>query len=149
MTEPPHTMLAEINAIQKMRVNHLLCKYARFFMGNQTRCTATIRQEAIYRLQEEHYGLRISEGTAVILNASLEKREERIKGREAMLPGTQLPRQWYGETHILIYRGPKQFKYRGRTFKSTSEVAKLITGTNWNGREFFHLPSLKSMKQGA
>ena len=71
MTESSHTMLAEINAIQKMSVNQLLCKYARFFTCNQTRCTATLRQEAIYRLQEEHYGLRISEGTAAVLNASL------------------------------------------------------------------------------
>ena len=149
MTQPPHTMLAEINAIQSMNVNQLLCKYARFFAGNTTRCTATLRQEAIYRLQEEHYNLRISEGTAAVLNASLEKREERIKGREAMLPGTQFPRQWHGETHILVYRGPKQFEYKGRTFKSPSEVARLITGTNWNGREFFHLPSLKSMRQGS
>ena len=33
MTEPPHTMLAEINVIQKMSVNQLLCKYTRFSRG--------------------------------------------------------------------------------------------------------------------
>ena len=147
MTQPPHTLLAEIATIQKMNVNQILAKYGRFFTGSPTRCTATLRQEAIYRLQEEHYNLRISDATAAVLNASLEKREERRKGRESLLPGTQFVREWHGEKHVLIYRGPKQYEYLGQTDRSPSVVAKRITGTNWNGREFFHLPSLKSMKQ--
>ena len=98
-------------------------------------------------LQEEHYNLRISDATASVLNASLEKREEMRKGRESLLPGTQFVREWHGEKHVLIYRGPKQYEYLGQTYRSPSVVAKRITGTNWNGREFFHLPSLKSMKQ--
>ena len=115
MTQPPHTMLAEIAAIQKMNANQILTKYARF--------------------------------SAAVLNASLEKREERRKGRESLLPGTQFVREWHGEKHVLVYRGPKQYEYLGQTYRSPSVVAKRITGTNWNGREFFHLPSLKSMKQ--
>lgn len=82
MTQPPHSPLAEIAAIQSMNAKQILAKYSRFFTGSQTRCTATLRQEAIYRLQEEHYNLRITDATAAVLNASLEKREERRKGRE-------------------------------------------------------------------
>ena len=148
MNNPSPSLLAEINEVQHMYADQLLRKYARFFTGGVTRCTATLRQEVIYHLQREHYGLGISEATSVILNSSLERREERIKDREALIPGTQFTRDWHGEKHVLVYRGPKQYEYAGQIFKSPSVVAKLITGTNWNGREFFRLPSLKSMKQG-
>ena len=147
MTEPPRTMLAEIAAIQSMGAKQILSRYSRFFTGSPIRSAATLRQEVIYRLQEEHYNLHISEATAAVLNASLEKREERRKGRESLLPGTQFVREWHGEKHVLIYRGPREYEYLGQTYRSPSVVARRITGSNWNGREFFHLPSLKSMKE--
>jgi len=148
MTNPTSSLLAEINLVQRLDLNQLMNRYGRFFSGGTTRCTATLRQEIIYRLQEEHYDRRIGESTTDILNASLEKRAERVKEREVIVPGTQFTRQWRNVTHVLIYRGPKQYEYDGRIYKSPSVVAKLITGTNWNGREFFRLPSLKSMKEG-
>jgi len=148
MTKPTSSLLAEINQVQHLMADQLLRRYARFFKSGTTHCTATLRQEIIYRLQEEHYDRRIGEATTAVLNASLEKRDERAKEREVIVPGTQFKRQWRDTTHVLIYRGPKQYEYDGKTYKSPSVVAKLITGTNWNGREFFRLPSLKSMKEG-
>jgi len=148
MTKPTPSLLAEINEVQHLVADQLLRKYARFFSGRTTRCTATLRQEIIYRLQEEHYDRRIGEATTTVLNASLEKREERAKERESIAPGTQFTRYWRGNTYILTYRGPKQYEYGGKAYKSPSEIAKLITGTNWNGREFFRLPSLRSMREG-
>lgn len=59
-----------------------------------------------------------------------------VLGGVQIKPGTQLIRQWQNTTHtvIVLYDG---FALDGRTYKSLSAVAKIITGTNWNGYAFF------------
>lgn len=143
MTPLTPSLLAEINRVQEMDAKQLLRSYSRFFTGAVIHCAATLRQEVIYRLQEEFYNLRLSQEVVTRLNASLEKRESQAKEREAVMPGVQFVRQWHGQTHTLIYRGPKQYEYGGRIYKSPSQVAKQITNTNWNGREFFRMPALR------
>jgi hypothetical protein len=70
--------------------------------------------------------------TAVL--ASLRRR--RIK------PGTELIREWAGTAHrVVVTEGG--FAYAGQTYTSLSEIARLITGTNWNGPRFFGLRQQK------
>jgi len=54
------------------------------------------------------------------------------------LPGTLLVREWAGERHEVrvLERG---FEYRGLPYRSLSAIARLITGTQWNGPAFFGL----------
>jgi hypothetical protein len=53
-------------------------------------------------------------------------------------PGTRLVRSWHGEVHqvTVVERG---YEYKDRKYSSLSEVARLITGTRWNGPLFFGL----------
>lgn len=146
MTTPTPSLLAEIARVQRMEPDAILREYARFFNAHSTRNVQSLRSEVIYKLQEEHYRKTISPETATILNESLTRRGERRASREPHTPGTQYTRVWKGATHILIYRGEKQYEYNGQTYRSPSTVAKFITGSNWNGREFFHMPSLKEGK---
>lgn len=146
MTDPTPRLLAEINKIYTMEADEILRVYSRFFSSNSTRGVVSLRQEAIYRIQEEHYRITLSAKAIEILNGSLEKRVEKKTQREPHAPGTRYIREWKGEKHVLTYRGPKQYEYLGQTYRSPSVVAKMITGTNWNGREFFHLPPLKDSK---
>jgi len=54
------------------------------------------------------------------------------------LVGTRLVREWDGQRHeVTVVHGG--FEYRGRRYRSLSAVAKLITGTHWNGPRFFGL----------
>src|SRR5215210_2888633 len=70
-----------------------------------------------------------AEDPAAVL-ASLRRR--RIK------PGTELIREWAGTAHrVVVTEGG--FAYAGQTYTSLSEIARLITGTNWNGPRFFGL----------
>jgi hypothetical protein len=70
--------------------------------------------------------------TAVL--ASL--RQRRIK------PGTEFIREWAGTAHrVVVTEGG--FAYAGQTYTSLSEIARLITGTNWNGPRFFGLRQQK------
>ena len=102
--------------------------------------------DTIYKLQERHYRKSVGTETAEILNDALEKREGRKKEREPHAAGAQYVRIWHGKKYVLVYRGGKQYEYEGQMYHSPSEVAKLITGSNWNGREFFHMPPLKESR---
>jgi Protein of unknown function (DUF2924) len=53
-------------------------------------------------------------------------------------PGTVLVREWGGVTHqVKVLEGGVLF--RGKQYKSLSEVARLITGARWSGPLFFGL----------
>jgi Protein of unknown function (DUF2924) len=59
--------------------------------------------------------------------------------RGAPLPaGSRLVREWNGRVHTVdvIY---SNFLYNGRSYRSLSEIARVITGTRWSGPRFFGL----------
>jgi hypothetical protein len=58
--------------------------------------------------------------------------------RGRLRPGTLLEREHGGTLHrvSVIEAG---FSWKGTTYQSLSEVARAITGTNWNGPRFFGL----------
>jgi hypothetical protein len=58
--------------------------------------------------------------------------------RRRLKPGTELIREWAGTIHrIVVVDGG--YAYLGQTYASLSAIARLITGTNWNGPRFFGL----------
>jgi hypothetical protein len=59
-----------------------------------------------------------------------------VLGGVQIKPGSQLIRQWQNTTHTVMVLDDG-FALDGRTYKSLSAVAKVITGTNWNGYAFF------------
>ena len=51
-------------------------------------------------------------------------------------PGTRLVREWRGTTyHVLITESG--FDYAGKSYRSLSAIARIITGTAWSGPAFF------------
>ena len=53
-------------------------------------------------------------------------------------PGTTLERAWRGETHVVTVMADG-FADRGQRYRSLSQIARMITGTRWNGPAFFGL----------
>ena len=53
-------------------------------------------------------------------------------------PGTVLLREWHGTQHQVIVR-EDGIVFRGKPYKSLSEVAYRITGAKWSGPRFFGL----------
>ena len=53
-------------------------------------------------------------------------------------PGTRLTREYKGVPHTVEILAVG-VRYGERTYGSLSEVARLITGTRWNGPRFFGL----------
>ena len=53
-------------------------------------------------------------------------------------PGTKLVRSWKDEVHTVL-AVDEGFEWKGARYRSLSTIAKLITGTSWNGWTFFGL----------
>lgn len=55
-----------------------------------------------------------------------------------LAPGTQLIREWNGRTHRVSVLA-NEFAYDGKTYRSLTAIARVITGTPWSGPRFFGL----------
>lgn len=53
--------------------------------------------------------------------------------------GARLVREWGGKTHEVTALGGGWFQYQGQSYKSLTQVAKVITGAHWSGPCFFGL----------
>jgi hypothetical protein len=107
-----------------------------------------------YRLQARAYG-DLDRDTARFLEKVSRERERRrragerrggktpppvppVPDRRGRKPGSMLVREHAGTLHrVIIMRDG--YAWQGSTYKSLSEIARLITGTRWNGPRFFGL----------
>jgi len=159
-------MAAQIAALEKMTTGELATRYADVF-GEPTRSRnkSYLKKKVAYRIQEiAEGGLsarardRIEELAA---DAPIRHRQRRVaepasenaapdgsnpeqKGRDPRLPAV-------GEVLVKVHRGVEHqvsmldggFEYQGERYTSLSKIAKVITGTNWNGFLFFGLTQRK------
>jgi len=66
------------------------------------------------------------------------RREPATREGASLKPGALLVREWKGRLqHAMVLE--EGFAWQGTTYGSLSQVAKAITGTNWNGHRFFGL----------
>jgi hypothetical protein len=98
-----------------------------------------------YRLQADAFGR---------LDKSIQRMLRSNKGEDAAVPfdrrapqtrdgiglkaGALLVREWKGQLERVMVL-EEGFAWSGRTFGSLSQIAKAMTGTNWNGHRFFGL----------
>ncbi|MEO7706640.1 MAG: DUF2924 domain-containing protein, partial [Thermoflexales bacterium] len=71
--------------------------------------------------------------------AQLTRKDERVRDGAASgtaIPGTWLFRTWHGEVHSVVVL-ESGYEYRGIRYGSLSQIARLITGTQWSGPRFF------------
>jgi hypothetical protein len=98
-----------------------------------------------YRLQADAFGgldkrierMLVSEkeqGAAV----PFYRRAPQTRDSVRLKAGALLAREWQGklERVMILDEG---FAWNGQTFKSLSQIARAMTGTNWNGHRFFGL----------
>ncbi len=101
-------------------------------------------QAIAHRLQERALGglkpstLRILDR---VVGSQPKTAGERAPTRRASA-GTVLIREWRGVSHRVSVLD-QGVVYRGRRYKSLSEVARAITGTHWSGPMFFGLRNRK------
>jgi len=138
----PENIAIELERLAHLTRPELVAKWAEVF-GHLLRCRAHkdfLISCIAYRLQEQVYG-----GLSANTRKQLRKIATEIEagtGPALDTPriklGTRLIREWNGDTHevTVITEG---FAYRGKPYRSLSEIARLITGTRWSGPLFFGL----------
>jgi hypothetical protein len=100
-----------------------------------------MRQAIAHRLQVKRFGgLDFSTRRALkqVLEQSGANRLNSSSEGNRVTNGTVLVREWHGATHQVTVT-EKGMLYRGKLFRSLSEVAREITGTRWSGPLFFGL----------
>jgi hypothetical protein len=134
----------EIERIQSLGVSALRQRWKELFGSAPSPLLGTVfmTRAIAYRIQERLLGG---------LKPSTQRILDRLEGDGATNPnkfvprrpasaGTVLIREWRGVRHRVTVLD-NDVIYRGRRYKSLSEVARAITGTHWSGPLFFGLKS--------
>jgi hypothetical protein len=98
-----------------------------------------------YRIQEQAFGglnSKTRRRLDQIANAMGKNQNTAIAKMARSKPGTRLIRSWQGKTHTVAVE-EFGYQYQGRQYRSLSEIARHITGTQWSGPLFFGLKSRK------
>ena len=104
-----------------------------------------------YRLQADAFGgldksiermfaSKRQQGAAV----PFDRRAPQTRDGVGLKAGAMLAREWKGklERVMILEEG---FAWNGQTFGSLSQIARAMTGTNWNGHRFFGLRQGKTV----
>jgi hypothetical protein len=143
-TIPPAQVLPRLAALQTATTAELKQQWRELFGKEPPSFNrAYLQSRLAYRIQELAYG-----GLKPEIRARLETLGEQLDGGNVVLrriradsrplPGTRLVREYGGVQHVVTVR-PDDFEYEGRPYRSLSAIARHITGTRWNGWQFFGL----------
>ena len=134
---------SELDRLTKMPIAGLRNRYRELFRTEPPKAFGPdlLRRGIAHRIQEKAYG-GLPAPTRRLLDqlvkAAIAKPNGRLELPRRIKPGSELVRMWKGRTHrVTVMAGG--FAYEGRTYKSLSEIASEITGTNWNRPRFFGL----------
>lgn len=138
-------ILRQIAEIESLSLPELRERWRELFGTEAPGYSAShLKRRLAYRVQELAFG-GVGEVTRAKLRAHIDNDESgavRLKQRKQRdgLPviGTRLIRIWHDQRHEVTVVSDG-CEYQGRRFKSLSAIAKVITGSHWNGRAFFGL----------
>jgi len=130
---------AEIEQIRSLPVDQLRVLWRQTFKSSPPSAFAKdmLGRMICYHMQEKALG-GLSRASRRLLDhigdgkGAVETAQRRLK------PGTVLVREYQGERHSVV-AASDGFVWKEETYASLSIIARLITGTNWNGPKFFGL----------
>lgn len=105
-----------------------------------------LRRSIAYKIQENIFGGLSPESRRALsqLKQSL-KKNPHAPGElsRRMQSGCVLVRDWKGRSYRVTVVD-NRFEFEGRSYLTLSQIARDITGTNWNGPRFFGLRKTKN-----
>jgi hypothetical protein len=150
----------ELQDLPSLDRDELRVRWRKLFRGSDP--PALPRQLVIrviaYRLQAKLYGDLDRETIRFLDRIAREQQGRKLRGgkvkgippvprKRSLKPGAILVREHEGELHrvTVVQDG---FAWNEGTYRSLSEVARAITGTNWSGPRFFGLRDPKTEVKG-
>jgi len=152
-------VLSKVLALQHLSLAELRQQHSQFFPDEQAAPSnkAYLQRRLAYRLQELAFGglsqqaeerlqqlvhqhdpinRRPSEPAPASQESALKPRP--LRDRRLPIPGTVLTKTYKG-TQFQVRVLAKGFEFQGKTYRSLTAIAKVITGMHWNGYLFFGL----------
>lgn len=141
--EPHPELEAELKIIAVATKSVLRKRYQELFQRDPPKAFGPdlLRRSVAHRLQESTYGglpKATQRELRRLVRLMIEKPGAKFTVARHAQSGTVLVRDWKGKRHQVMIR-EHGFSYAGRDFTNLSEIARLITGTRWNGPRFFGL----------
>lgn len=143
------SVIAQIAALKSMPTNALKNKWRELYDNEPPAFNRTYLESRLaYRIQELTFG-GLNKDTQRRI-ASLKDELLDNKPRQHIDPtrppiGAILVREFQGVEHRVRVLADG-FEYQGRTYKSLSALARLISGVNWSGPMFFGLRNRRGYK---
>jgi len=132
-------LLARLN---NLTLDELRAEWRRFYRSMPPRLSHDLMRRAIaYRIQEEAFGgLNAASKRKLKDHATQIETSGRVRpeSRPAVRAGARLVREWNGRTYTVAVT-EDGFEYGGKTYRSLTKVARVITGAHWSGPRFFGL----------
>jgi hypothetical protein len=142
---------AEIERIRSLPIDEVRALWRRTFKSPPPSALGKdmLGRMISYHIQEKALG-GLSRASLRLLDAFERGKPVIETAHRRLKPGTVLVREHQGERHSVVVASDG-FVWREETYASLSIVARLITGTNWNGPKFFgmRLSGGKADKPGA
>ena len=136
---------AELSTLPGCSIHALRERWRALFRANPPAAFGPdlLRRSIAHRLQEDAYG-GLDQQTAQLLKQLMaqSKGGGKIVIPRRIKPGAVLVREWKGKSH-RITAVAEGFEFEGKSHASLSEIARMITGTRWNGPRFFGLRTSK------
>jgi hypothetical protein len=138
----PHELARELAALPNLDVTALKQRWHSLYRTEPpARISRSLLFQAVaYRLQEQALG-GLKSSTRRVLKRVAREANTRLSITEPptrLSPGTVLVREWHGVNYrVTVLEDGALF--HGKRYRSLSEVARQITGTQWSGPRFFGL----------
>ena len=143
LTDTTETIAAKIDQLARLHVADLRAAWqAEFGKAAPKALWRDLLLRALaWRLHEKAFGGH-DKATERLLDRYVKKPKETAPGEgrlyQRLKTGTVLVREFNGIRHTVTLV-PEGFIWQEETYSSLSAIAKIITGTNWNGPRFFGL----------
>lgn len=141
----PEIMAAEISRLSDLPLKDLKVAWQAEFRRAAPKgmWRDLLLRTLVWRIQERAFGGH-DKAILKVLEAYGEKRagDQRCQRIKA---GTVLIRDFEGVRHTVTIL-PNGFVWQEKTYSSLSAIARIITGTNWNGPRFFGLREERGKK---
>src|SRR5581483_3443354 len=134
----PEAIAAEISRLSRLPLSELRAAWAVEFRRAPPAglWRDLLLRTLAWRIQEKAFGGH--DKATLRLLESYGQRRAGDQRCQRLKSGTVLVREFEG-THHTVTIVPEGFLWQDKTYSSLSAIAKVITGTNWNGPRFFGL----------
>jgi hypothetical protein len=132
----------DIDRLRRMLIIGLRAEWRATFKSEPPKAFGPdlLRRSIAHKIQENAYG-GFNPATLRLLKqliAQHAKTPGKIALPRRIKAGAILVREWKGISHRVTVL-PNGFAYDDKNYESLSEIARLITGSRWNGPRFFGL----------